>query len=582
MDLRDGALGWKGYYLSAYGLAVKHGYLGTEEQWLSSLKGDAVELDYREGKLCWRLHGENDWRELEEFTTFQQGVEERAQAAEEAADRANTAAASAKGAATAATEAAGKADSSAGQAESAAESASTAAQAANASKTAADTATVNANTSAQAANEAAASANSAADAAGEATSKATTATHEANTARDAANTASQAANASKEAADTAAANANQKAQEAGTAAQSANSAAAAAGTATENAQAQAGYAKTQGDRAAELVDKIEGTDIGGMAADILELQSGKADLVDGKVPVSQLPQIGVWPQVIVTAPIGNILECRCGSYILTDTSTGLNVFDLPDYGTWEIACTVGKEKLSETMVVDTAKQYKVTFTGYSAILKNNSWEEIAKASEEGVAPDLWEIGDETDIAVNGETLTFQIYDFGHDDLTGGGKAGITFGMKNLMAETRQMNSTNTNAGGFTGSDMYSWLQNTIFPALPEDLKGHIKAVDKKTSAGQQSTTIQTDSMKLFLFSECECFGTTTFSAAGEGSVYPIFTDNMSRIKYRKNGSGQQWWWWERSPVANDSTTFSNVGVSGNKLSSAAKSSYGAICFGFCI
>ena len=30
----------EGYYISAYGLAVKHGYSGSEEDWLRSLKGD--------------------------------------------------------------------------------------------------------------------------------------------------------------------------------------------------------------------------------------------------------------------------------------------------------------------------------------------------------------------------------------------------------------------------------------------------------------------------------------------------------------------------------------------------------------
>lgn len=31
---------WTGYYYSAYGIAVKHGFEGTEEEWLASLKGD--------------------------------------------------------------------------------------------------------------------------------------------------------------------------------------------------------------------------------------------------------------------------------------------------------------------------------------------------------------------------------------------------------------------------------------------------------------------------------------------------------------------------------------------------------------
>lgn len=35
-----------GYYLSAYAIAVKHGYTGTEEQWLASLKGENGESAY--------------------------------------------------------------------------------------------------------------------------------------------------------------------------------------------------------------------------------------------------------------------------------------------------------------------------------------------------------------------------------------------------------------------------------------------------------------------------------------------------------------------------------------------------------
>ena len=34
---------WRGYYLTAYGIAVKHGFTGTEEEWLESLKGEKGE-----------------------------------------------------------------------------------------------------------------------------------------------------------------------------------------------------------------------------------------------------------------------------------------------------------------------------------------------------------------------------------------------------------------------------------------------------------------------------------------------------------------------------------------------------------
>lgn len=38
--MRPDTTPWRGYYITAYQIAVKHGFPGTEEQWLKSLKGD--------------------------------------------------------------------------------------------------------------------------------------------------------------------------------------------------------------------------------------------------------------------------------------------------------------------------------------------------------------------------------------------------------------------------------------------------------------------------------------------------------------------------------------------------------------
>lgn len=431
------------------------------------------------------------------------------------------------------------------------------------------------------ADEAAANADAKAQIAQEAADAAEAAAAEAQTAKSEANTAAELANSKASAAEVAAGQATTAAQAAQEAKAAADTAAEAAQTAAEVARTQGNYAKAQGDRAAQLVDKIEDIEVGNIAADILALQNGKADLINGTVPENQLPKM-FYPQLVITSPIGNTLECKCEAHVLTDVSTGNNVFNLPDYGIWEISCTAGSTTHRETIIIDATKQYALTFTGYSAILKNNTWENIGRASEEGIAADLWEIGDEIDIVVNGETLTLQIYGFNHDNLTGGGKAGITFGMKHLMAETRQMNSTNTNAGSFTGSALYSWLENTIFPALPEDLRSLIKPVDKKTSAGQQSTTIKTESMKLFLLSPIENgLRTTTDVYKDEGETYPIFTDNASRIKNLANGAGSAYWWWERSPAVTHSGHFCHVNSGGFANNTNASGSYG-VCFGFCI
>ena len=149
------------------------------------------------------------------------------------------------------------------------------------------------------------------------------------------------------------------------------------------------------------------------------------------------------------------------------------------------------------------------------------------------------------------------------------------------ATTRRMNASNTNSGGFTGSEMYSWLQNTLLPTLPSDLQAVLKSVNKKTSAGSQSSTINTNSMKLFLFSEIEIFGSTTYSKAGEGSQYSYFATAANRIKYLSNGSGSASWWWERSPYGSGSNSFCVVSSSGGADGYSAHSAYG-VCFGFCV
>lgn len=227
------------------------------------------------------------------------------------------------------------------------------------------------------------------------------------------------------------------------------------------------------------------------------------------------------------------------------------------------------------------KTINVTVQMLSPTLANNTWAQIAAASEAGVAASTWSVGDTKNITVGGETLTVEIVGFNHDDLASGGKAGITFGLKNLMANTRQMNSSNTNAGGFTGSDMYDWLQGTLLNSLPSDLRAVLKSVNKKTSAGSQSSTINTNAMKIFLFSEIEIFGSVTYSKSGEGSQYSRFATASSRIKYLSNGSGSADFWWERSPYGANSNSFCSVYGDGNAGDLSANYLRG-VCFGFCV
>ena len=82
---------WKNLaYLTAYGLAVKHGYEGTEEEWLASLEAGELQIKVENGKLYYKTTKEEEWTEIPEFSQVIEELQTAASNAENAADAANT------------------------------------------------------------------------------------------------------------------------------------------------------------------------------------------------------------------------------------------------------------------------------------------------------------------------------------------------------------------------------------------------------------------------------------------------------------------------------------------------------------
>ena len=123
----DGEDGWRGYYISAYGLAVKHGFEGTESEWVESLYGEEVMLRYdgTADELQWKYKSAEQWDSLMDTEALRgeivsqtlsaaQSAKERAEsaqsAAESAAQRAGTSAQSASGSASSASASAERAN----------------------------------------------------------------------------------------------------------------------------------------------------------------------------------------------------------------------------------------------------------------------------------------------------------------------------------------------------------------------------------------------------------------------------------------------------------------------------------------
>lgn len=77
---------------------------------------------------------------------------------------------------------------------------------------------------------------------------------------------------------------------------------------------------------------------------------------------------------------------------------------------------------------------------------------------------------------------------------------------------------------------------TLLNQLPTALKNVLKSVNKLSGTGGGSTSgTQTTHDKLFLLSEVEIFGTTTYSVPGEGTQYAYYKAGNSKVK-KVNGS----------------------------------------------
>ena len=224
-----------------------------------------------------------------------------------------------------------------------------------------------------------------------------------------------------------------------------------------------------------------------------------------------------------------------------------------------------------------SKQCSVTVSLLKDNFADNEWSEIIAACQSGDVPDSWVVGNYKNMTINGKAYRIDIIGKNHDTYASGGTAPLTFQMHDCYDETKQMNSSNTNSGGWQNSAMRTTHLPAILNLMPAEVKAAIRDVQKKSSAGNQSSSIQTTNDKLFLLSEIEIFGSTTYSFAGEGKQYDYYKAGNSKVK---NLPGSAYGWWERSPYSSDSTLFCNVYSNGVADADFASNSYG-VAFGFC-
>lgn len=215
----------------------------------------------------------------------------------------------------------------------------------------------------------------------------------------------------------------------------------------------------------------------------------------------------------------------------------------------------------------------------------STWAEIKAAVQAGIngldLSEYWAVGDTKSVTLTtNEVIELQIAGFNHDTYSDGVTAPVTLVMKNCLNTTSVMNSGGTNAGGYPASAMKTYVETNIYNKLPADLKAIVAPVKKKCyTTYDQASSLSEANYNVWLLAEAEVFDSVSYTVGnGEGTKYPIFTDNASRIKKVKGSAN---YWWLRSANPSYSSFFVFVGSDGGGYYDNASNIYG-VAVGLCV
>lgn len=229
----------------------------------------------------------------------------------------------------------------------------------------------------------------------------------------------------------------------------------------------------------------------------------------------------------------------------------------------------------------------------SPTLAENSWKMIARASTEGIASQVWSVGDEIDIVLSGDytgSITMQIAGFDHDDLVSGGKAGITFLSKQLVSSEKMDPSSGKR---WDNSALRSNTMPKIKASLPDALQRYIRPVFKVSSLGHTYDGMSTTEDEIFIPSLAEVLsgisGTINYryaskfnntNAGKDGARYEVFGTLSDIVKQIRFGSTSSWW--TRSICETTYLATIARGAESYDVGDLRSDSQLGICFGFCI
>ena len=224
-------------------------------------------------------------------------------------------------------------------------------------------------------------------------------------------------------------------------------------------------------------------------------------------------------------------------------------------------------------------------TDFSTI--SDTWAEIFAAEQDGTYSSKYSVGDfKKFILGESEAVYMQIAAMDADALAdGSGNAKITWISKNLLADSHRMNpeketgTSGTGAlGGWGACEMRTYLRETVFPDIPQEIRSAIKTVKKYSCIYTTAEAKQTDALSedtVWIPSHREICGGTSYESSAP--VYSdLFPSNAKRGKAKIGGSTMNW----SLRSAYNASNFQAVSSSGGDTHAVAQNLSG-VALGFC-
>ena len=265
------------------------------------------------------------------------------------------------------------------------------------------------------------------------------------------------------------------------------------------------------------------------------------------------------------------------TYSKVFTSTQDLVFEVDERDKYTITLT------NTSNVVEFTTTIQVGFGTYTEIevgMNKTTFRGIQNILNAHLEKTMLAIGDEISITLtSSEVITMQILAIDQDSTH-----QVIFGSKYCLQTGHNMNSTATNVGGWNSSAMRTYLNQSFYATLPDDVTAYIAERTVQYSSGNGGSSLVAATDKIWLPREKEMFGAVTYSTSTEGatcSQFPIYATSANRIK-TIGVSGVIAYWWESSPSINSNsptTGFCFVLTDGSASGNHANSPSGVVpCF----